>query len=108
MRLVNVQQPVEAVIDAIASCEFVVSSSLHGLIVAHAYRRPALWVEFADPLLGDRSKFHDYFASLGRPAPSPVRLDYGPFEADALLAHRFEPPPAAPPEAFWDACPFRR
>jgi pyruvyltransferase len=107
LRLVDVQRPVEEAVDAIAACARVVSSSLHGLIVAHAYGRPALWVEFEDPLLGDGSKFRDYFASLGRVSPEPVRLGYGPFDARSLLAHSFEPPPRLDLEPLWDACPFR-
>lgn len=54
----------EAVIEDILSCERVLSSSLHGLIVAHAYGIPALWVRrgYIDT---DGFKFMDYFSSVG-------------------------------------------
>lgn len=54
---------VESVIRQIVSCDTIVSTSLHGIIVAHAYSIPALWIENC-PLIGDGSKFFDYFSSL--------------------------------------------
>lgn len=57
-----------SVIDQILSCEFIVSSSLHGLIIAEAYHIPNLWVEIKEPIVGDisrRFKYHDFFQSIG-------------------------------------------
>lgn len=61
-KVIDIRQPPEHVINEIASCEWVFSSSLHGLILSHAYRIPAGWVEFSLPPGGDRTKFLDYFA----------------------------------------------
>lgn len=57
----------------ILACEHIVSSSLHGLIVAHAYGIPAVWIKFSDQLFGDDIKFQDYFESVGIKLYSPLK-----------------------------------
>jgi hypothetical protein len=54
-----------AVVDAIRACRAVLSSSLHGIIVAHAYGIPAAWVRLGNKLDGDDTKFMDYAMSMG-------------------------------------------
>lgn len=53
------------VVDEIRACHAILSSSLHGLIVAHAYGIPAAWVRFGDRLDGDDVKFADYGHAVG-------------------------------------------
>lgn len=52
------------IIDQICSCEAILSSSLHGLIISEAYNVPNLWIEFGKPLIGGHFKFHDFFLSI--------------------------------------------
>jgi len=55
----------EKVIDEILSCEYTISTSLHGLIVSHSYGIKSLWYEINEiPLWGDGIKFYDYFSSV--------------------------------------------
>lgn len=106
LRRIDIQAPIERVIDDIASCELVASSSLHGLIVAHAYGVPAVWVKFRDLPSGDDSKFHDYYLSFGCEPPAPLRIAYERIDADAFRRHAI-PAPDFDCEPLWNACPFR-
>lgn len=62
------------IIDNICSCEYIVSSSLHGLIVADSYKIPNTWVFFSDNILGGEFKYLDYFSSVDRNETSPIRI----------------------------------
>lgn len=55
-------------IDQINECDFIVSSSLHGIIVSEAYNVPSLWVKFksSNYIDGWDYKFHDFYCSLGK------------------------------------------
>lgn len=65
----------ETVVDALRGCQCVISSSLHGLIFAHAYGIPAVWVKFENKLFGDNVKFYDYFASVKLSYPEEFTFD---------------------------------
>lgn len=55
---------VDKVISEITSCRYILSTSLHGIIVSHAYGIPALWIKLKT-LENDDIKFYDYFSSVG-------------------------------------------
>jgi len=48
----------------ITKCRTIISSSLHGIIAAHAYGIPAAWVKFSNNIKGDNIKFKDHYAAL--------------------------------------------
>ncbi len=74
--VVDLLNDVEDVIRDITSCEYTVSSSLHGLIVSHSYQIPSIWVDFkSEELAGDNIKFKDYFSSVGINEYNPFVLD---------------------------------
>lgn len=52
------------IIEKITSCDYVLSSSLHGLIVAEAYGIPSLRLK-SNELSGGDFKFNDYYSSIG-------------------------------------------
>jgi polysaccharide pyruvyl transferase WcaK-like protein len=65
---------IEDTTNQILECERIVSSSLHGLIIAHSYHIPAIWVKFSDKLFGDDIKFEDYFESVKLPFISKAQI----------------------------------
>lgn len=72
--IIDLTKLVEEVINDMLSCETIISSSLHGLIVPHAYNIPSVWAVFSDKVLGNGFKFRDYFTTIFH-YDSPVLLD---------------------------------
>lgn len=70
--IINPLKPVTEVIDDILSCEFIISSSLHGLILADAYGTPNEWIDFGTDIGGDGFKFYDYYSTTNSPKTKPV------------------------------------
>ncbi len=72
VRVINIHRigydEIEMFIDEVCSCEHIMSSSLHGLIVSHAYGIPTRWIDIVDgesgQVPGDGMKFRDYFQSV--------------------------------------------
>lgn len=62
------------VIDQICSCERILSSSLHGLIVSDAYQVPSCWIELSGNISGGYFKFLDYASSVERDFNKPSRI----------------------------------
>ena len=54
------------VIDQICSCERILSSSLHGIIVSDAYQIPNCWITLSKKAIIGHFKFIDYFSSVHR------------------------------------------
>lgn len=66
--IIDLLNDIETVIEQISSCKKTISSSLHGLIVSHAYGIPSLWCNLGESsLAGDDIKFDDYFSSVDIP-----------------------------------------
>lgn len=64
IRLIDVFSDIENFCDQIASCRVILSSSLHGLIAAHAYGVPARCIKLSDNPVGDGFKYHDYLSTI--------------------------------------------
>jgi hypothetical protein len=74
-RIVNLRdRDILATIAAIRHCDFVVSSSLHGLITADALGVPNIWALFTEDFFGGEWKFRDYFSAVGRTVAGPLRV----------------------------------
>lgn len=72
---------IEEVINEFVMCEKIISTSLHGLIIANAYGIEALWMLLGEKSLSkDNVKFYDYFSSVGIPEYEPFSLDINNFD----------------------------
>ncbi len=76
LKVIDVRQDPLEVISQIAECDFIFSSSLHGLIVADSLGIPNQWVKFGRPLFGGDWKFNDYYSIYKTEPRAAVRLDY--------------------------------
>jgi pyruvyltransferase len=64
--VINIEDGLLPVIEAINECESIAASSLHGLVVADAYGIPSTWLKLYDGIIGGEFKFLDYFASINK------------------------------------------
>ena len=66
IKIIDIQsEGVEQFVIDILSCENILSSSLHGLILAEAYGIPTCRVVFSEKILGGDFKFYDYYSGVG-------------------------------------------
>lgn len=63
--IIDVERDAPTVVAELATASCVISTSLHGVIVAQAYGVPWLWLRVEDVrLAGDQFKFEDFFSTL--------------------------------------------
>lgn len=70
VHVIDMQNNVMEVITEIAQSELILSSSLHGLIIADAFRIPNKRIYFTKAPLGSGIKFDDYYSAYGVIAPA--------------------------------------
>lgn len=75
VKIIDVEtDDIQKFVDDINCCEMIVSSSLHGIIIADAYGIPAHHVKFDESVVGGNFKFHDYYLSVKRDCVEPVTI----------------------------------
>lgn len=62
--IIDVRRDPSVVLREIAACEYVLSTSLHGLITADSYGIPAVWARREPDLWGGKFKFLDYESAV--------------------------------------------
>lgn len=61
---INVGDNYEILIDNINKCKYIISSSLHGVIMGLVYKKKTIFVEFSNRVIGGTFKFQDFFQSV--------------------------------------------
>lgn len=77
------QDPLDAIAQ-IAACDYVISSSLHGLVVADSLGVPNRWVTMSDNVIGAGYKFRDHLSCFGLDDATPLAF-HNPTEAAVVL-----------------------
>lgn len=79
--VIDVQNTATNVTKQVANCELIISSSLHGIIVADSLNIPNVWVELSDNVIGKGFKFWDYNSAIDY-EQSPLVVNTGTTFAD--------------------------
>nr|WP_235013307.1 polysaccharide pyruvyl transferase family protein [Spiribacter sp. SSL99] len=115
IRLIDPTQPIEEVIKQTLSCQAVVSSSLHGIIICHAYGIRCGWVRFspmsAKVIDGDGIKFLDHLSAIGLKdfIRKPLSMTDADISVRRLLTHGLNSPVPDPTHLVDNVkktCPF--
>jgi pyruvyltransferase len=81
--LINLADPdVVGIVAQIAACDFVISSSLHGIIAADALGIPNIRMSLSENIAGADWKFADYLLSVGRSVSSPIVPSFNLWELE--------------------------
>lgn len=88
VHVIDVFDSPDQVCKQISQCQEIVSSSLHGIIVAHSYSIPAGWIELSDKVAGAGFKFRDYYSVFNR---QPDEIDPDTVIAGELEARLWAP-----------------
>ena len=84
-----IRQPL-TVFEDIDQCEFILSSSLHGIIFADSFGIPNSWIYLSDKVYGEGFKFYDYCSAIGT-SLKPLYLDGNESLSELLKYPRQQP-----------------
>ncbi len=96
--LIDPRERWSTVVDKILTCEFIISSSLHGLVVADAFGIPCRFVRLSED--EPDFKYLDYFGGVGRENLRPAKTITEALNEDPL------PPIEFNSQSLMDAFPF--
>lgn len=54
----------QELVDEMSECEYLITSTLHGLILGLSYNVKTIWMKFSNQVTGKDFKFEDFFSSL--------------------------------------------
>ena len=71
---------VESFLDEVADCQYIASTSLHGIIFSESIGKKSVWLRASDLIAGGDFKFQDYYEGTGRLA-KPLELNEASIES---------------------------
>ena len=95
VRFINLRDTVPAVTEAIKSCQYIISSSLHGLVVADAFEIPNFRVQISNRIIGGNYKYEDYYSAFSDTVPPTLVLTATHTDKDLdkwFATHKYERP----------------
>lgn len=87
--IIDLTEKPEKVLKQIASCEAVISTSLHGLIFADSFGIPSRWCEMTDKILGKGFKYRDYYSAFGV-TEKPFDLRNGAYPSSGEIINNYK------------------
>jgi hypothetical protein len=70
--VIDICEEAHSVIRRVAQCDNILSSSLHGLVLADSLGIPNRWLEAFGEVIGAGFKFRDYYSAFGIGPPQPL------------------------------------
>ncbi len=105
---IDITGDIYQVIDEICASQRVMSSALHGLIMADAYGIPNIWIQLSEKVLGRGFKFRDYFSSVNREDIIPLPVSAETKILTVGQKFKLYNTPEINLEKLWKVCPFRK
>ena len=85
--IINLLDDIEKVIEDVYACDQIISSSLHGIIIGHAYGVPSLWFWLSNGYIGgDDIKFADYFSSVELDEYESFKISHDTYDESYITA----------------------
>ncbi len=108
VKIIDVFDSVEKILDEICSCNYILSSSLHGLVVADVYGIPNHRFYGQIPLDGDGMKFDDYYASVRVHPNAPINYcELANMDVFNVIKNIEKKPIDMQFINLWNVCPFK-
>ena len=106
--VIDLSQGILKVINQMLSCKKIVSSSLHGLIVADAYGIPSQWMKLTNGIIGDGTKFYDHMLAMNMETYEPWDLrGVSEYMSSKEMYEKIpDRPKSIDLKKLWEACPF--
>jgi hypothetical protein len=107
--IIDLTNNVETVVNNLLLCEHTISSSLHGIIVSHAYNIKCAWMRVSNKIAGGNFKYWDYYMSVQiNDKIEPIPLNKYIDENELLQIINTYPNPSLPIDTthIMELCPF--